>query len=106
MEDFVIKIVPKVQQVIKCDGQWDSKAQGVILVEKSEDIVPLWILLCDQDDYWEDYKHLIKVAPKKINSISDIQLMCEWCGKTDIYDVPKLKESGIRFILYQYYEEE
>lgn len=106
MEEFVIKIIPKVPPVVRCIDSWNSKTQGVVLVEKEEDIEPLWKLLCDQDDYWEHYKNLIKVAPKEIDSIVDIKLMCDWSGKTDIWDIPKLKESGIRFILYQYYEED
>lgn len=36
---------------------------------------------------------------------NNIDMMCEYCGKTDIYDVPALKQKmmrqGIEFILYQ-----
>lgn len=107
MEEFVIKIVPKVPPVVKCNNSWNSKVESVVLVEKEEDIIPLWVLLCKQDEYWDHYIHLIKVAPKEIDSIADIKAMCEYCGKTDIWDVDKLKEeSGIRFILYQYYDED
>jgi hypothetical protein len=82
------------------DSTWVSKLYGVILVEKEEDIELVWKLLCEQDDYWEDYKHLIKVAPKEIDSVSEISAMCEYAGKTDIYDVKALQEK-IPFIIYQ-----
>lgn len=93
-----IKIKP---QIVTCDGSWESKMYGAIFVEKEEDIDPLFKLLCDQDDYWEDYKELIHVAPKEVNSKSDLYKYCQWCGKTDIYDVKALKEK-IPFIIYQY----
>ena len=64
------------------DTSWESKMEGVVLVEKEDQIDPLWKLLCEQDDYWEDYKDLIKVAPKTIDSVADIKRMCEYCGKT------------------------
>lgn len=79
---------------------WESKKDGVILVEKEEDIEPLWKLLCEQDDYWEDYKEIIKVAPKEIDSVSDIANMCEYVGKTYIYEPEKL-QAQIPFIMYQ-----
>jgi len=78
--------------------------QGVIFVEKEQDIEPLFKLLCEQDDYWESYKELIKVAPKEIDKRSDLQQYCQYCGKTDIYDVKALKEQ-IPFIIYQYRED-
>jgi hypothetical protein len=82
------------------DTHWESKMYGVILVEKEEYIEPLWELLCKQDDYWEDYKNIIKVAPKEIDSVSDISKMCEYAGKTDIYE-PKELQAQIPFIMYQ-----
>lgn len=82
------------------DTYWQSKVYGVILVEKEEDIEPLWKLLCEQDDYWESYKKIIKVAPKEIDSVSDISRMCEYVGKTDIYEPEKL-QAQIPFIMYQ-----
>lgn len=85
-------------------NSWEHKQNGVVLVEKEEDIEPLWKLLCEQDDYWEDNKNLIKVAPKEISDISQINRMCEYCGKTDIYNVSDLKKK-IPFIIYQYRDE-
>lgn len=82
---------------------WESKLNGVILVEKEADIEPLWKLLCEQDDYWESYKNLIKVAPKEINSVGDIIRMCEYCGKTDIYNIDEIRKI-IPFIIYQEHE--
>ena len=94
-----MKIIIKPRE-FKCQSFWYSKRESVILVEKQEDIEPLWRLLCEQDDYWEPYKNLIKVAPKEIDSVDDISRMCEYCGKTDIDDVEALK-SHISFIIYQ-----
>ena len=76
-----IKIKP---QVFTGDSSWESKRYGVVLVEKESDIEPFWKLLCEQDDYWESYKSLIKVAPDVIDDVYDIERMCSWCGKTDI----------------------
>ena len=79
---------------------WQSKLYGVILVEKEEDIEPLWELLIEQDDYWENYKEVIQVAPKEIDGEGDISRMCVYVGKTDIYNVQEL-QSKIPFIMYQ-----
>lgn len=102
---FEIKIKPKTFQ---CQGMWSSKAEGVVFVEKEEHIEPMWDMLCEQDDYWESYKNLIKVAPKEIDSESDLVSFCEYCGKTDIYEVDKLRakalEKGIEFKLYQTFD--
>lgn len=96
-----IRIKP---QTFKGVNDWQPKIEGVILVAKEEDIEPLFKLLCEQDEYWESYKKLIKVAPTEINSPSDLISMCSYVGKTDIYDVPKLKQQ-IDFLIYQYIEE-
>jgi hypothetical protein len=98
-----IKICPK-PSVVKCHNHWSHKMQGVVLVEKEEDIEPLWKLLCEQDDYWDSYKELIKVAPKEIEHESDLKHLCQWCGKTDIDNIDELKLK-IPFILFQYYED-
>lgn len=94
-----IKIRPR---VFTGDKTWNSKWYGVVLVEKQEDIEPLWKLLCQQDDYWESYKGLIKVAPKEIDSESEIEQMFEYCGKTDIYKVDEIR-AKVPFIIYQRY---
>jgi len=85
----------------KGQDYWDSKVDGVILVQKEEDIEPLFKLLCEQDEYWKYYKGLIQVAPKEIEKIEDLEDLCSYVGKTDIYDVATLKEK-IPFIIYQY----
>lgn len=87
-------------KIYECPNMWNEKRRGVILVEKEEDIEKLWKLLCEQDDYWEEYKELIQVAPKEINSNSDFVKMCQYVGKTDIYDVKKIKEQ-VMFYIYQ-----
>lgn len=92
-----IKIKPK---IFTGDTYWRSKVYGVVLVEKEEDIEPLFQLLCEQDSYWEYYKKLIKVAPKEIDSIGDLSELCDYCGKTDIYELESLQEK-IPFIIYQ-----
>lgn len=91
----------KISRVFNGYDSWESKVDGVILVQKEEDIEPLFQLLCEQDDYWEDYKELIQVAPKEIEKIEDLEDLCSYVGKTDIYDVAALKEK-IPFIIYQY----
>ena len=93
------------QQYIKCNNCWESKMYGVVFVQQVEHIEPVFMALCEQDDYWEDYKNLIKVAPNELPNYNDIDRYCEYCGKTDIYDIPKLKEKlllqGIEILLYQ-----
>jgi len=79
---------------------WESKLNGVILVEKEEDIEPLWNLLIEQDYYWKHHKEVIQVAPKEIDGVGDISRMCVYVGKTDIDNVQELK-SKIPFIMYQ-----
>ena len=83
-------------------NHWESKINGVILVEKEKDIDPLWNLLCEQDCYWEYYKNLIKIAPSEIIDESDLGDMCEWVGKTDIDNIKELQEK-IPFLIYQEY---
>jgi hypothetical protein len=84
------------------DTSWESKLNGVILVEKEEDIEPLWKLLIEQDDYWKYHREVIQVAPKEIDGEEDIARMCVYVGKTDIYNVQEL-QSKIPFIMYQDY---
>lgn len=88
---------------------WGTKCQGVILVQKEEDIKPLFEALVEQDEYWEDYMNLIKIAPNEINEISDLNNLCEYVGKTDIYQFEtfkkKMTEKGIEFLVYQYNED-
>jgi len=99
-----MKIIIKPQIFLGCN-HWESKMEGVILVENENDIEPLWKLLCEQDDYWKNYKDVIKVAPKEIDSVADIKIMCQYVGKTDI-DNPKELQEKIPFIMYQYNEDD
>lgn len=79
---------------------WDLGRHGVILVEKEADIEPLWQLLCEQDDWWESAKSVIKVAPKMVDSQRDLDRMCEPPFRTEIYH-PKELKAKIPFIMYQ-----
>jgi hypothetical protein len=96
-----MEILIKARKFTGCNS-WQSRLNGVILVEKEEDIEPLWKLLIEQDDYWEHYKEVIQVSPKEIDGEADISKMCVYVGKTDIYDVEGLR-SKIPFIMYQEY---
>lgn len=81
---------------------WQSKLNGVILVEKEEDIELLWKFLIEQDEYWEYYKAVIQIAPKEIDSEGDIARMCVYVGNTDIYN-PQELQAKVPFIMYQEY---
>ena len=95
----MIKIKPR---YVECANDWISKKEGVIFVENEKDIDILFELLCRQDDYWEDYRHLIKVGPKEIDSELDLLSYCEYVGITDIYDINALKKSvDFRFTIFQ-----
>jgi len=94
-----MEILIKPRKFIGCT-RWHSKMNGVILVEKEEDIEPLWRLLIMQDSYWGNYKQVIQVSPKEIDSENDIEKMCVYVGNTDIYNVQEIK-SKIHFIMYQ-----
>jgi hypothetical protein len=96
-----MEIIIKPRKFEGCKS-WESKMNGVILVEREEDIEPLWKLLCEEDDYWEYYKEVIKVAPREISSESEISRMCVYVGKTDIYS-PRILQEKIPFIMYQEY---
>lgn len=100
------KITPKII-FFKGYSTWVSKIQGVIFVNDENDAKALFKMLCEQDDYWEHYEHLIKVLPEdfQIESEDQLKKFCHYCGKTDIYDVESLREK-IDFIIYQYYENE
>lgn len=99
-----MEIIIRQPQPFKGEDYWHSKMYGVILVEKESDIEPLWKMLCEQDDYWESYKHIIKVAPKEISGVGELAKMCQYAGKTDIYNVKAIK-AVIPFVLYQYMHE-
>jgi len=92
-----IKIKPK---IFKGFHMWYPVDNGVIFIEKKEHIEPLWELLCEGDEDWKNYKHVIKIAPKEINSISDLDDMCEKCTSLNISEAEKI-QSKIPFIIYQ-----
>lgn len=94
-----MEILIKPQKFTGSDS-WESKQYGVVLVEKEDNIEPIWELLCEQDVTWKYYKNLIKVAPKEIESIKDLRNMCEYCGKTDIYNIEVIRKK-IPFIIHQ-----
>lgn len=96
-----MEILFKPRKFIGCSS-WQSKLNGVILVEKEEDIEILWKLLIEQDDYWEHHKEVIQVAPKEIDGEGDIARMCVYVGKTDIYS-PQELQTKVPFIMYQEY---
>jgi hypothetical protein len=93
-------IIP-IDNKLECARTWTPKLQGVILVPTEKDIAPLFRALCAQDEYWKFYPELIKVAPASITHPSDLEPMCEYCGKTDIYNVEELKEYH-DFLIYQH----
>jgi len=96
--------IPIKPQYLECQGAWSSKRQGVVLVKNEEDKKRVYIMLCEQDDYWENYPELVQIAPVEINSIEDIKGMCRYCGKTDIYMMEAMKDR-VDFMVYQYDEE-
>ena len=69
-----IKIKP---QTVQCHEGWTAKREGVVFVQSEQNIEPVWEALCEQDDYWESYKNLIKVAPKEVSSEHDLKKYCE-----------------------------
>jgi len=81
-------------------SKWIHKKQGVIYVEHDWQIAELHELLCRQDEYWEGKSHIIKtwVGPK---SMAEVESDCEYTGKTDIYEVEKLREI-VPFIFFQF----
>jgi hypothetical protein len=80
---------------------WDSNGCGVIFVKDEADKQKLFTLLCEQDDYWESYKNLIKILPDiSIDDVCNLDKYCEWVGSTDIYDVKALREQ-VDFLIYQ-----
>jgi hypothetical protein len=93
----MITIVTK----IECQDSWDSKVNGVIFVEKESDVEILFNELVSQDDYWENYKKLIQVMPKEINTENELKSYCNYVGKTDIWDISKLRKV-VDFTIYQY----
>jgi hypothetical protein len=82
-----IKVRPS---VISSDDYWGRKGEGVVFVTDESHIETAWKVLCEQDDYWESYKELIKVAPLEVNHRSDLRHYMEWAGKTDV-DIPAVR---------------
>jgi hypothetical protein len=92
---------------LKSQESWEPKMMGIIFVKEEKDIDVLFNLLVKQDEYWEDYKELIQVFPKDNNipSIEWLQSQCRFVGKTDIYEVSKIKEV-VDFFIYQHFNTE
>jgi len=65
---------------------------------------PLYALLCEQDDYWEGSKNLIKVAPSEIKDERDLDKLCEYTFKTYIFHPDELR-AKIPFVMHQYRED-
>lgn len=91
-----IKIKPK---NVKCCNIWDNKLESVIFVNSKEDGDKLFKLLLEQDNYWKNLRYLIKVAPKEIEDITDLDSYCDYAGDTDIWDIDSLKKE-VDFIIY------
>lgn len=87
--------------VLQSETNWNPKWEGVILVEKEEDIDLLYNLLLAQDEYWKSYKKLIQVMPENITSEDEIISLCDYCGKTDIYLIDEI-QAKVNFFIYQY----
>ena len=90
----------KIEYKFTGQDNWQNKCNGVVLVKNEKAIDIVFGILCEHDEYWSEYKNLIKVAPKTINHLSELNNMCEYCGKTDIYDLEELQKKA-DFILYQ-----
>ena len=96
-----IKFQP-IKEVV-CSGSWRNEPLvfGAIFVENETDIEPLWNLLCQESNTWQDYRHLIQVVPEHLNNISELKNFCHKVGDTVIDDVDKFK-SQIDFTIFQY----
>lgn len=84
---------------------WKQNTNGCVLVSNKNDAVIIFNELWKHDQYWENYRHLVQIAPAEIKKISDLNRYCDFCGKTEIdYDQLKtaMDKQGVDFILYQY----
>ena len=94
-----------ITQIIESMQSWERKRFGVILVDKVENIDTVLQYLIEQDDTWENYKDLVKVAPASIVNERDLTRLCKYSGKTDIYEENEFfdfcKSKNIDVFLYQ-----
>jgi len=88
---------------IKLTGQdyWDYKKQSIIFVKNQDDLELLHGLLKEQDENWKDYKYLLHILTDEIKTLGDLENIALFSGKTQIYDVQKIKEK-VDFLLFQF----
>lgn len=76
---------------VTSDKTWITKGDGVIFVDKEENIDIVFNYLVNQDEYFAPKKNLIKVIPHfKDNIIENKSVFynyLECVGKTDIYSM-------------------
>lgn len=94
----------EIKTVIKSQTYWDGKCHSVILVNDKQHINTVFKYLCNIDEDWISYKDIIQLKPE-INNIGDINVLCNYSGKTCIYNVTKfisdMAEKGIDIFIYQ-----
>jgi hypothetical protein len=78
-----------IKRKLESDVSWESKQLSAILTDNAKNIDPIWEYLVAQDAYWETYKDLIRVRDPlaTFERESDLERLCQYCGKTDIYDM-------------------
>jgi hypothetical protein len=104
-DNVKLKKMISVKVTLKSQDEWNSKMYSVIFVNSQKDKELLWELLVKQDRYWGKYPDNIDIIKVRkdftFTTIRDIQDLCEYCGKVDIYDVEELQKQVDLFI-YQY----
>jgi hypothetical protein len=93
-----------IQITMPCTENWNNKCYGVIFVHNEEDKRILFDELVKQDNYWKDYINIIKVK-QNFDSIMELQNLCIYVGKTDIYEIKDIKKI-VDFTIYQYTEQD
>lgn len=95
----------EIRTIIHCSITWENKTYSVILIDsdKKSDFRKVKVYLNNQDKGYFDEK-LLKQLPL-INSINDLNKLCEYCGKFSIYNIPlfisKMEDEGIKVFIYQ-----
>ena len=92
----------KINVPLVSSNHWNCKFDSVIFVEKFEDVEPLYLALCKQNEHWQfpPYKKIIQVLPENISTISELYNYCTYCGLTDINNIEELRKE-FKFIIYQ-----
>lgn len=84
--------------------EWKPWGRGSLYVEQESHIAVVWELLCQQDVKWRRHQHLIKVVPKSISAVEDLDRQAASCFGAEIRDVKGtkqiLKASGIEILIY------